>query len=302
MKRYIVNILLFFLIIAAIDFAIGKLGDYLQTHAKCGETRSINDLVLKDCHDIVILGSSRAHHHYDTPFLSDTLGLDVYNAGYDGNGVVLAYGLLEMILNRYRPKLIIYDVEPAFDIYVYNNDNQHKRYISLLKPYYKNDVVGNVIKDVSIEEWYKVHSGLLRYNSNLVSKVVDNFFSRSLFPKGYHPLVGQYTSEPDTSNTKTPRIDMFKLQYVDKLLQLAKSHDVPLIVVASPKYGANSSDIIYPVIEICNKHNVPFLDYYADVTFIKHKELFKEPMHLNQEGARLFSETIIEEIMQIIKY
>ena len=98
MKKYIVRIILFFAIVVLVDFVVGWAGDYLQTHAKGGDTKAINDLVKKDQHDILILGSSRAHHHYDTPFLSDTLNLDVYNAGYDGNGVILAYGILQMIL------------------------------------------------------------------------------------------------------------------------------------------------------------------------------------------------------------
>ena len=127
MKKFIFNILLFFGIVAVFDICVGFAGDYLQAHAKGGSTKEFNDLVKKDKHDILVLGSSRAHHHYDSPFLSDTLGLDVYNAGYNGNGVVLAYGILEMAIKNYKPKLVIFDVEPAFDINVYSEDNQHKR-------------------------------------------------------------------------------------------------------------------------------------------------------------------------------
>ncbi len=97
MKKYIVHILIFFTIVAVIDISVGLAGDYLVSHVKSGDAKRTNDLAMVDKHDVLILGSSRARHHYDTPFLSDTLGLDVYNAGYDGNGVVLAYGLLEMI-------------------------------------------------------------------------------------------------------------------------------------------------------------------------------------------------------------
>lgn len=292
MRRFIVNILVFFLIVAAIDFTVGKLGDYLQTHAKGGNTRTLNDLVMNDCHDVLILGSSRAHHHYDAPFLSDMLGLDVYNAGYDGNGVVLAYGLLELVIERFQPNLILYDVEPAFDINVYKKDNGHKRYISLLKPYFRNQNVGDIIKDVSTDEWYKVHIGLLRFNSILFSLLVDNFIYRPMPEKGYLPLEGVYNREPDEGKRQTVEIDSFKLKYVDKLMLLAKEHNVPLVVVASPKYGANSSIGLSPVINLCNKNNIPFIDYYADTTFMQHKEWFKEPMHLNREGARIFSEFI----------
>ena len=48
--------------------------------------------------------------------------------------------------------------------------------------------------------------------------------------------------------------------------------------------------------EIAEKYGVRFLDYYAEPSFMTHKEWFKEPMHLNREGARVFSRIIEEEL------
>ncbi len=303
MKKFIINILLFFAIVAAIDYGVGILGDYLQTHAKGGGTRVFNDLVMKDTHDVVILGSSRAHHHYDTPFLSDTLGMDIYNAGYDGNGVVLAYGLLELMFERYQPKLIVFDVEPTFDIYVYPNDNNHKRYISSLKPYYRNKTVKALIRDVSDEEWYKVQSGMIRYNSNLVSMAIENVLTRATNQAGYLPLHGKYEGDyiSESKVNEELEIDSFKLKYVEKMLVSSINQKVPIIMVASPKYGAVSSNRLDPVKEICKKYSVPFIDYYADSIFMQHKEWFKEPMHLNETGAREFSKRVIEIIKNNIR-
>ena len=293
MNRSILNILFFFALIAGVDVCIGVIGDFLQTHAKGGGTKQINDFVLVQNHDVIVLGSSRAHHTYDSPYLSDTLALDVYNAGYDGNGVVLAYGLLAMILERYQPRLVLYDVEPAFDMNVYVPDNNHKRYIRLLKPYYRDINVGELIKDVSHEEWYTVHSGLIRYNSSFISMIVDNLKEKSIDEKGYAPLDGVYTQEPEDDNNDEI-IDPFKLDYIEKLILLSQSKQVPIVFVASPKYGQVTSESLQPVKAICAQYHVPFIDYYADPEFMQHKELFKEPMHLNRDGARVFSERMID--------
>lgn len=51
--------------------------------------------------------------------------------------------------------------------------------------------------------------------------------------------------------------------------------------------------------EIAEKRGVRFLDYYAEPTFMAHKEWFKEPMHLNSEGARVFSKMIVQEISEL---
>jgi len=301
MKRYLLNIILFFAIVLAIDMAVGGLGDYLQAHTKGGNSRTLNDLVMNDYHDVIILGSSRAHHHYDTPFLSDSLGLDVYNAGYDGNGVILAYGLLDMILERYQPKLVVYDVEPSFDISIYKGDNNHKRYISLLKPYYNKADVGGIIQDVSIEEWYKVHSGLIRFNSSIISLTADFIRNNTIsnLNRGYEPLIGCYEGEPRIGSGINDPVDSFKLKYFAKLISLTKSNSVPIIVVASPQLGNNLSSVLQPVADLCEEMSVPFLNYFEEECFLQHKEWFKEPIHMNAEGAREFSRLLLKDINEL---
>ncbi len=299
MKKFLVNILVFFAIIAVIDFVVGHLGNYLTSHVKSGDTKRTYDLAIKDCHDVLIFGSSRARHHYDAPFLSDKLCLDVYNAGYDGNGVVLAYGLLEMILERYEPKLILYDVEPSFDIDFYEADNNHKRYITRLKPYYKHKAVGDIIADVSTEEWYKVHSGMMRYNMSLLTMYLDNFRPSLDSGNGFSPLYGEYDREIKTNGIKSD-LDQFKLKYIENIIILAKSRHIPIVFVASPKYGKVSSEEIKPVIDICKNNNVLFLNYYDDTVFMQHREWFKEPMHLNERGAKEFSSIIAKVTSEIL--
>ena len=300
MKKYLLHILLFFVIVAAVDVSVGAFGRYLQGHAKGGSTRQFDDLVMKDRHDVLILGSSRAHHHYDAPFLRDTLGVDVYNAGFDGNGVVLADGVLEMVLNRYKPQLVLFDIEPDFDVNVYEKDNHHTRYIKNLKPYYREGGVSEIIKDVSMDEWRKVQSGLIRYNTEILGMAVDNLINRGMDRRGFQSLSGKMEKDPEPKAPKKEELDPFKLAYVEKLIVLCQSNDVPLVLVGSPKYGKTDSEALRPVKDIANKYEVPFLDYYADPSFMTHKEWFKEPMHLNSEGARVFSKLIAQDISELL--
>lgn len=302
MKRFIINIICFFSIIIVIDFFVGRIGDYLQTHSKGNETKRINDLINNDNHDVIILGSSRAHHHYDTPYLSDTLNIDVYNAGYDGFGVVMASGLLELILERYSPKLVLFDVACGFDIYKNMEDDNNKRYISKLKPYYKHEAVGHLIKDISNEEWYKVHSGLLRYNSLLITLFLDFLGEREYLHKGYSPKGGvlkdSFLTEEESIkiDEKYTSVDSIKIKYVKKLISLAKNNDVPIVFVKSPRFGVRNSDVLQPIKDICASYNVPFYDYRSSNQF-QMPNYFYDKSHLNSIGAREFSKVVANEIL-----
>ena len=299
MRKLLISLFIFFSAIVAIDFGIGLLGDFLQHHAKGGKTGQFDNLVSKDCHDVLVLGSSRALHHYDTPFMSDTLNLDVYNAGYKGHGIILADGILEMVLKHSRPKLILFDVEPAFDIYVNADDYNDKRYLAFLKGYYKDSEVGRIIKDISREEWYKAHSGMFRYNTSIITMFVDNIILKVIPSSGFVPLNGVMTEAPrdESAHLETP--DTLKLKYVRRLIGLSQSYQIPVVFVASPKYG-EKEDLSY-IKEICLQYGVSFLDYYDSPVFKERMDYFQESVHLNAIGARVFSEMISNEIKMLIQ-
>lgn len=300
MKRFIIKILLFFAIVSVIDLSVGFIGDYLQTHAVGGYTKITDDLVRKDSHDLLIMGSSRAHHHYDTPFLSDTLGIDIYNAGVDGNGSILAVGLLELIFERYKPQLVLYDVEPNFDINVFSGDNQNKRYISNLKPYYNHAGIGEIFKDVSLEEWYKVHSGMMRYNTQIIQMLIDRYKERYSFPKGYDAAKKEpMTNEPEIKEI-VAKEDHLKIMYVEKLIQICRDNDVKLALIASPKYGKTNSNELNHIKIMCNQYAIPFIDYYGHEAFNKRMDLFHDYMHLNEEGVRVYSHFIVTELESLM--
>ena len=302
MKRYITNILVFFIIIAVVDIGIGYWGDYLQGHSRGGYSKKINDLLIKDKHDVLILGSSRALHHYDTPFLSDTLGIDVYNAGYDGNGIILADGILRMVLERYKPRLIVYDVEPAFDIEEYINDKGNVRYISHLRPYFKYPCVSFIIRDISFEEWCKAHSGMLRYNTNIISLAKDNIKDSGVYEKGFAPIDGEMIAEPNVTiiDNKPLKVDDVKIRYFNDLIDVCIDNEIALIMIVSPRYGKKRLDAIEIAKEICDKRGIPFINYYSDDAFMHHKEWFKESMHLNRIGARKYSQCLVEILQGVL--
>lgn len=294
MKKYLLHILLFFAIVVAIDFCFGKAFVYMVSHAKGGNTKETYDLLMKDKYDIVILGSSRATHHYIPQMIEDSLGMTCYNAGADGNGIVLMYGRYKMITNRYNPKVILYDVEPAFDIIEYSEDDHNRRYLAGLKTYLFQPGIKEIFNDVSWAEGVKSYSGLFRYNGDYFNHLRNFFTTMPVSNKGYLPLQGQMNNEPEKGEVSDKVLDTLKLSYIKAIALDAKSRGIVFIFVASPKYGADPSSV-QPVKDIANELGILFWDY-TDAPEFQKWEYFKEPMHLNDDGAHIFTGEILKRI------
>lgn len=289
MKKYLLHILLFFGIVAIVDVGFGLVCDWLQHHAKGGMTKRIQQTAFIQKADVVVMGSSRAHHHYVSSILADSLGMTAYNAGVDGNGIVLASGLYELMAERYSPKVILYDVEPAFDINVYAEDGNNTRYIGWLRPFVSNSGVCDIVKRVDPSEQFKTMSALFRYNSKAPDLVKDMFAISDYTEDGFAPMYGEMKTEPVKNNGGGPsQIDTLKINMLEEFVAKLSKSNTRLILMASPKYGAMTSEIFNPVKAICNKYGVEFWDFYCTTEFQK-LDYFKEPMHLNEQGATAFS-------------
>lgn len=302
MKKYLLKIALFFGIVAAVDFGIGFACRWLESHAKGGMTRRINEISFVQKADVVIMGSSRAHHHYVSSILADSLGVNVYNAGVDGNGIVLAKGLYEMMAKRYAPKVILYDVEPAFDINVYAEDGNNTRYIGLLRPYCKDAQVKQIITRVDASEKYKDLPAMFRYNSKIIDLFKDFATLGDYTIDGFAPMYGEMKVEPEKRmEAEKSEIDTLKLSILEEFVAELSKSDTRLIMMASPKYGAISSEVFEPVKTICNNYGVEFWVFYCVPEF-QRLDYFKEPMHLNETGARAFTNYLATRLQKELAY
>ncbi len=170
MKRFVLRVGVFFLIILAFDVLFGKAFDYLAFHAKGGDNRRNNVICNEVNDDILIFGSSHALHHYNPIIITDSLGMSCYNCGQDGNGSILNYGIYQLIIQRYHPKVLIYDIMPSFDLLA--GEDNHK-YLGNLRPYYNRKGIPEIFESVDDTEKYKMRSQMYRYNAKFVQIVSD---------------------------------------------------------------------------------------------------------------------------------
>lgn len=296
MKKYILKIVLFFALVALFDAAIGAAGNYLISHCKNGDTFIRNYIATQCREDVIVMGSSRANHHYVPQVIGDSLHLSCFNAGYDALGILNMFGRYKLICRNHTPKILIYDIFAPNEIY--GDGSDHLKYLDGLRPYASMPEIDSIFADIAPMERYKMLSKAYRYNTKILQIVGEFMGHTPPPPAGYLPLYGvmSYEAEAYKPEYTGQKPDSVKLNYVRKLIADTRSKGILLVLAVSPRYGANSNQDLLPIAKLCQEEGVPFLNHFTDSRFCSQKQFFKDSHHLNDEGARRYSAVIAKEV------
>lgn len=295
MKRYIVRILLFFFIVAVADQLCGLAMEYVNSHAKGGSTKDNYDVFNNVTADVIILGSSRAYHHYNPKIIEDSLGLSCHNCGYDAAGILNMYGRIVEICKRKVPQIVLYDLLSSGDIY--GDDNVKE--ISGLKPYCYRDSISSIIKRVSPIERLKLLSCSYRYNSDVFQFLRDIIQQNGVHEKGFDPMGNVMNYEPDSFapkfNGEDP--DELKMLYLKKLIDLSKKEGFQLFFFISPWYNADTDTEFQPIFDLCKHNKILVINHFCD-SLNRIKSLFADQLHLNEDGANMYTQIIVSQLKE----
>lgn len=299
MVKYLKKTALFFALVAVIDLVCGFCFDQLKKHAKGGDTRKNYYIAEKCADDILILGSSRAARHYDPKVVEESFGLSCYNAGEPGCGIITAYARYCLVVERKTPKMVIYEVSPRFD-YFKGDDNS--KYLGRVRQYSDKPVIKAMFLDLGDNlERLRLLSNMFKNNSFIVHNVMDNMTGKD--NKGFTPLKGKmkvgkkYTHDV----AQLPEIDSVKLSYMERLIVELQRQDVKVCFMVSPKAisleEAAKEEIEYdPIMNLCSQYGIPFINHTYMEGISDYRECFHDFVHLNREGAAIYSEAICNEL------
>ena len=295
MKKFIFKTILFLLFTIIIDSLFGILCEKLANSSKGGDTAKYH-YIAEECNDeILIMGSSRCSHHYIPSMFLDSLNSSCYNCGIDGNGIITMYGLLNVILEYNTPDIIVYDITHSFDL----QKNDNIKYLGKLKRFYNNKEIKTIFEKIDKKETYKMFSSMYQYNSTLLQLIADNISPQQDNNNGYKALHGCIDSQPKYNDVKTIKYDPQKLDFIEQFI-LKCNGKTQLIFTISPYYFPPYDDIYEPVRKLCHKHNIPLLEHHNNTLFVKQKKYFKDSVHLNHEGAELYTRIIIQQIFDLL--
>lgn len=289
---------LFLLVLFITDQVIGRAIQYLYFTEQQGDTSNTTYALNKAEEDIIVLGSSRASHHYDTKLIEDQTGLTCFNAGRDGMSLAYQKVLFRALLARHKPKLIILDVT-LIDL-GYRADEARDIVISNYLPYVnQNKIIEEEI--YNLDKSKVILSKAFRtfpFNSLLVSTIQHHLKVGQKNYKGYEAGFGTKLSDEAFNEHYKKNI---KIDYKENAMLvdtfkticlIAKEENVKILVLISPYYGdpylpLNSRTNLE---KIATEYGHTFADYSS---ILNRREFFYDFAHLDKPGAEEFSQRII---------
>lgn len=300
MKKIVIGIFVFCSLLIVIDWVVGTWSEKMYYKSKYGIFHRQIYCLTESQDELMILGSSRAAHHYVPQIFEDSLGMSCYNAGSDGMCIYYHYGILASRIQRgCPPKMVILDVigtdAEVSQSATFSLDAALDRYA----PHYGE--FAEIDSMFALNGWkakVKLHSKTYKYNSKLVQTIKCNYIP---WPedRGYEALngvmkiaEGERTIDALVPSSAQPSIEERKLVYLQKFIDDCEDNNIELVMCYSPYYGQTIPASIRMIEELAIKNEVPFLNYGDDVCFQK-PEYFQDASHLNDTGAKEYSKEIV---------
>ena len=297
MKKAIYITLITLGIIVGCDLLIGAVSRKLvmaAPDAGLNQTNTAQALFNKKA-DVLVLGSSRANHHYVSSMFKDSLGLSCYNAGRDGHDILYAYMIFQSFLERNTPKMVVVDIASSMmdGSWIQNNKDMTCFYGA-------SKVVTDVLDKDVLKGFDKVKmlSNVYRYN-NTLEWIATAYLSNWGEGDGYFPM-------PITNNSlkkNVYKVFFFQphsvcLSYLDQIIETCKQKNIQLILCESPSLNYSLHGTNDWMMKYAHDKGVKALDFTGDTTYVDHPDLFYDGTHLNDKGARMFTKKFISAIQQ----
>jgi len=238
-QRLLIKTLWLFLLLIIADQAIGFLfrrayfsqrsGDYFRT------TYVMDSLQAP----FLVLGGSRAAHHYIPSILDSALGLKVYNTGRDDNEIFYSLSVFRAVTERYRPSFLILELAPKE---MYFARKSYYKLASLL-PYYRyHPEIRDIIRLRSKVEHIKLLSAIYPFNSKFFLIAIGQWNLNNdpgISTSGY--LAFQSVMKAGLPDNQQPEpaggLDSNKVNAIEEIISGCQKKHIGLLMVCSPVYS-----------------------------------------------------------------
>lgn len=319
MKKFLRTLILFILIVGVITVGINGL--YLLRENQMPDTMSDernNNSQIKNVPNgiqICNLGSSHGLYGFNYTDLSNEYVC--YNFGQPSQRLSYDYIILCNFIDRFDDGAIVFIPISHFSFFG-PPETSYDNFASLNKRYYK------FLPDDLIKEYDAKTDFFVNYAPALSADSVVDLF-RTLLGKGTESFWGNSTTAEGAKEHGYNRYKTFvesklgkegnrwyndeEIQALYDIIKLCRDHGLTPVLITTPMLSEYTDAVtendpeffgdFYGVIdEVVEKTNVIYLDYSADKNFCNNYSLFYNSDHLNREGARRFTDMLIEDVFK----
>ncbi len=238
-------------------------------------------------YDVVILGTSRANNHF-VPELFEKHGLNTFNFGMSGSHLFEDALLLELLLDKKNSiKYVLLEADLNL-----SNEKRDEGTTARFLPYLQTNkrIAAHYQNEAEFPYWYYIpFYRYTAYESQIglreLIKTAVHEPTTSLTNQGYYPL--PLHQKGNMKNDYSP-LNPLRNRYYEQIKKVCAQHHIQLITVMTP---------------VCE--NVKGMDYFQKVkslypeinnceNFVEDDCYFSSCGHLNDAGAKLFTQKIID--------
>lgn len=299
MKHFIIWISVVVLTVLSVDLIFGiPFNNYTKNHKLPGDYESIEKVLRHNDADILVLGSSVALNSINTKALQDSLGCHTFNAGGNGQTFPFYLTMLQAAIEQKVPKKVLLCIQPN----ALSSAGIGNRY-NILAPYYGMGI-SDIDSNMSLNRIYD------KYLLNITSYKFNKIWFRILL---YHFITPDIRGEngyigkpippsfPEKKPLKVKEISKERKVELQKFMQICKDNNIDLMILFTPEYNNlnikdKEKNVISQVKEIAGLYNVRVYNDIELKPFASDSTLFYDEAHININGTKLYTDTIIKRI------
>ena len=292
MKVFAIKMLFFIVLFFAADLISGRIIGYLHLNTKNINLKNSNygfPESYKD--DVVFFGDSTVSHSFIPEKIIVETGLSSYNFASDGCGIYYQYPLLETILDKHTPKVILISSHQLIE--------SGSDYLSRIYPYYRtNKYVRKIVNKIHPKASIKLLFNGYIYNSKII-RILDSRNDNSLGYVALSPRLNIDTSQVDlklpqgNNHEISKEVESYFIEFIKK----STSSGSKVYVYIPPALEKINSFYLKKIKNITKNTKAKLIDFSSDNSFLNHKELFNDKIHLNHNGAKVMT----DKFMKILK-
>jgi len=302
-KHLFIHILATAMLVAAADFAFGRLmAAYMASRIPPGDYRKIDHMMRSPDADILLLGPSVCMNSLDPAEFTRSTNLKCFNGGANDQTLEFCECMLEAYLERHKPKYVILAIRPD-ELRVVGNGR-----INMLRIYYGTGrpSIDRHLEDGSLLEKLFLKSAFYRFNTHGWRMLLYAFKSYGEMEKGGFVAKPRPSIPPNVVHThgaspgdELPSPQSDKMAAFERIVSLCRTAGVKLAVVVPPVCrDANGGRLPGCMMteKICNERGIPYFDDSLNKDFSGNPALFFDTNHLNGDGALPYTRLVQEKL------